>query len=91
MDSVDPALIDFWEAYDELYPLNEYDSKKREFATIGALLSRFISLFAASQGVSVEAFTENDFLPKRLRYKVDNTLQSAADIEKTLVSGLRLG
>lgn len=55
------------------------------------MLSRFMSLFAASQGVTIEALHDNDFLPKRLRYKIDSTLQSSADMEKTLVSGLRLG
>lgn len=91
LDTVDPSVIDFWQAYDELYPLNEYDDEKREFATNCSMLSRFMSLFAASQGVTIEALHDNDFLPKRLRYKIDNTLQSSADMEKTLVSGLRLG
>ena len=91
LDSVDPAVIDFWQAYDELYPLNAYDDEKREFATNCSMLSRFMSLFAASQGVTVEALHDNDFLPRRLRYKVENTVQSSADVEKTLVSGLRLG
>lgn len=90
MDSVDPQIIDFWDAYDDLFPLNTFDNDRREYASLASMISRFISIFAASHGVEITSFTDNDFLPKRLRYKTDNDLQNAKDIETTLVQGMRL-
>jgi len=90
MENVDPRVVDFWEAYDDMYPINSYDEHKREFASMITMLHRFMNLFASSHGVQLDVLHENDFLPKRLRYKVEHSVQTSSDIEQKVVSGLRL-
>ena len=90
LESVDPKLIDFWEAFDSLYPLNTFDDGKYEFATMAASLSRLLSAMAASHGVEVPIQSENDFLPKRLRYRTIDELQDTKQMQRKLTQGLKL-
>lgn len=90
MDSVDPRVLDFWDAYDSLYPLNPHDDDMRKYASVVSMIQRFMAFFASAHGVQMELMTDNDFLPKRLRYKQEHKVESAQSIEKKAVAGLRL-
>lgn len=90
MENVDPQVLDFWEAYDSLYPLNSYEDDMRKHAAIMATLQRFMAFFASAHGVQMEMMSDNDFLPKRLRYKQSHKVESASSVEAKAVAGLRL-
>jgi len=90
MDSVDPKILDFWEAYDSLYSLNPHDDDMRKYASVVSMIQRFMAFFASANGVQMELMSDNDFLPKRLRYKHEQKVESAQSIEKKTVAGLRL-
>lgn len=90
MDSIDPEIIDFWEAYDSLYPLNTFDDDKREYASVVSMIQRFMAFFASAHGVQMDLMSDNDFLPKRLRYKMEQKVESASQVEAKVSAGLRL-
>ena len=90
MDSVDPKVLDFWEAYDSLYPINSHDNDMRKYASVVSMIQRFMAFFASAHGVQMELMTDNDFLPKRLRYKQEQKMESAKSVEQKTVAGLRL-
>ena len=90
MDTVDPKILDFWEAYNSLYPINTYDDEKREYASVIAMIQRFMAFFASAHGVQMDLMTDNDFLPKRLRYKMEQKMESASQVEAKVSAGLRL-
>jgi hypothetical protein len=90
METVDPKVLDFWEAYDSLYPINDYDEHKREYASMISMLQRFMALYSSAHGVPMDLMFDNDFLPKRLRYKIEPKIESGKDVEAKAVAGLRL-
>lgn len=90
MESVDSRVLDFWDCYDSMYPLNPTDSTLMQHAGIMTMVQRFMAMFASANGVTMDIMHENDFLPKRLRYKVEHGVQTSSDIEQKVVSGLRL-
>lgn len=90
MESVDPQVLDFWEVYDSMFPLNQNDPEMLRHAGLMAMIQRFMAMFSSAHGVSMELMHDNDFLPKRLHYKIDKKMDSASSIQSKVTSGLRL-
>lgn len=88
MASVDSSVMDFWQEYNERWPLNTQRDDWMRHAVMMMQLKALGAYQLAAAGTQVDQYEFNDFLPKQ--YHIETVSQTAARQEEVLKKGLRI-
>ena len=88
MASVDSSVMDFWQEYNERWPLNTQRDDWMRHAVMMMQLKALGAYQLAAAGTQVDPYEFNDFLPKQ--YHIKTVSQTAARQEEVLKKGLRI-